>query len=75
MFYSKQKTIILQHFNNMLFLYGLVVKFWELVDKLNDKIVDDVVMDFFEDLSDRRRQIRYIYNGFIDKIREIFLLK
>jgi hypothetical protein len=72
MFYSKQKTIILQHFNNMLFLYGLVVKFWELVDKLNDKIVDDVVMDFFEDLSDRRRQIRYIYNGFIDKIREIF---
>ena len=59
----------------MLFLYDIVVKFWEAIDKLNDKIGDDVVMNFFDDLSDRRRQIRNIFNGFIDKIRKIFSFK
>ena len=41
----------------MYVLYSIVVSFWELIEKLNDIIGDDIVMDFFNDLGILKRKI------------------
>ena len=55
-------------------LYIIIVNFWELMDKLNDKVGDDIVLDFFNDLGAIRRKIRDKINVLIDKITSIRII-
>ena len=55
-------------------LYLIVVNFWELMDKLNDKVGDDIVLDFFNDLEATRRKICHNINRLIDKITSIRII-
>ena len=52
-------------------IYVIIVNFWQLMDKLNDKVGDDIVLDFFNDLGAIRRKICDNINRLIDKITSI----
>ena len=51
-------------------LYSIVVSFWELIDKLNDIIGDDIVLDFFNYLGILKRKIGNKIRGNIDFLKD-----
>ena len=51
-------------------LYSIVVFFWELIDKLNDIIGDDIVLDFFNYLGILKRKIGNKIHGNIDFLED-----
>ena len=46
----------------------IAVRFWELMDKLNDKVGDDIILDFVYDVGDIKRKISGKISDFVAKI-------